>query len=399
LLPKALCLQSTHLEGERIVPSFMAPHDHGWLAALLAEHERFVGKRHSEWLERMRAPLGVRAPRAKVAVAAHWLALASRQTPKTVLPSREVRWHLFRAAAESDEVRESVLQRTAHQLHVTVHDLEAWLFADLSIESRVAPLPERLTVAELARQCNLALVSSLVRRARRLRIFVWDDALALIRQVHRAGLICLVEQTADGALALDVSGPFALFRHTAVYGRALAALIPRVFASERFELQADCVLHGASIGPRQGADWPTHTLVLRSGDPVATEVVRPETFRPSRLHARFVRDFQRMAPDWAIVHEPAPIAAEGMLLFPDFEIVCRAHPERRWWIQIAGFWTPDYVADEIRRYHAAGVTRIVVCVDRRRACAGTAELPSDASVVRFEARIDPADVLRAIAGS
>jgi uncharacterized protein len=187
-------------------------------------------------------------------------------------------------------------------------------------------------------------------------------------------------------VVLDISGPFALFRHTEVYGRALAALVPRVACCHHFELVADCAL---------GRTKQTAKFVVRSGDPIG--VGRELARHDSRLEERFERDFRRSAPDWDIVREPRPVDVGGTLVFPDFEVIHRREPDRRWLLEIAGFWTPEYLTKKLERLRSAGLERLVLCIDDRRQCAD-AELPRDAHVVRYKKRIDPAAVL-AVVGS
>ena len=115
----------------------------------------------------------------------------------------------------------------------------------------------------------------------------------------------------------------------------------------------------------------------------------------SRLEARFERDFRRAAPDWDVVREPRPVDAGGTLVFPDFELFHRRDHERRWLLEIAGFWTPDYLATKLRHLRGAGLDRSVLCIDERRGCADS-EIPRDARVLRYKNRIDPGSVLSII---
>ncbi len=402
MLPQTLLALSTRTDGESIVPHYLTERDHPWLRAVLDEHARFVGRRRSELSERMREPLPVRAPRAKLRVVSHLLDALGRDHTATAVPPREARWSTFRAATRRPMVRSAVLANAARALNVSPSDVESALFGDLKSERRVAALPEDLGPARLAVEANLSIVGSLLRRAARVRITAWGNTRALLRQARLMGLICLVKRApppgeewrsavagfdevpcsepAEGVV-LDVSGPFTLFRHTEVYGRALAGLVPRAAWCNRFELVADCAL---------GRGGHTAKLVVRSGDPIAPgrELARYD----SRLEERFEHDFRRAAPTWDLVREPRPVEAAGTLIFPDFELLHRRDPERRWLLEIAGFWTPEYLESKLRRLRAAGLHRLVLCIDERRRCTD-AEFPRDAWVVRYRNRIDPAAIL------
>ena len=405
MLPRALLALSTRGSDETIVPHYLTERDHPWLRAVLDQHARFVGMRRNELRERMREPLPTPAPKGKLRFVATLLETLGCDHMVARVPPREARWVTFRAAALRPFTREAVLADVAGNLGVKAEDLEVALFADLKSERRVSALPDDVTPAHLAVEANLTMVRAWLRRALRVRIAAWGNTRALVRQAHVTGLLCVVrrattkpddslhrstgfdamqlDEQQDGVV-LEISGPFALFRHTELYGRALAALVPRATWCNRFELVADCAL---GRGPQ------TAKLVVRSGDPIGAgrELARYD----SRLEARFERDFRRAAPDWDVVREPRPVDAGGTLVFPDFELFHRRDHERRWLLEIAGFWTPDYLTTKLRRLRSAGLDRLVICIDERRGCAD-AEIPRDARVVRYKNRIDPSRVLSII---
>ena len=404
--PRALLALSTHGSDGTIIPRYFTERDHPWLRAALDEHARFVGRRRNELRERMREPLPTPAPKAKLRFVATLLETLGCNQTTAPIPPREARWAIFRAAASRPFAREAVLENAAGELGVKTEDLEPALFADLASERRVSALPDELTPARLAEDANMTMVRAWLRRAVRVRIAAWGNTRALVRQARLTGLICVARRAeprtdssvatcfdvlegdgpADGVV-LEISGPFALFRHTELYGRALAGLVPRATWCNRFEMVAECAL---GRGPQ------TAKLVVRTGDPlgVGRELARHD----SRLEERFERDFRRAAPDWDVVREPRPVDAAGTLVFPDFELFHRRERERRWLLEIAGFWTPQYLTTKLQRLRSAGLERLVICIDERRACADS-EIPRDARVVRYKNRIDPANVLSAIAGA
>jgi predicted nuclease of restriction endonuclease-like RecB superfamily len=153
-----------------------------------------------------------------------------------------------------------------------------------------------------------------------------------------------------------------------------------------FELVASCVLS------RTKRVW---TVVVRSGDPIATgcELERFD----SRVEARFAADFARIAPDWDLIREPAPFAAAGGLVFPDFELVHRRDPARRWLVEIAGFWTRDYLVRKLEGLRSANIERFILCVDEQRRCS-VEQAPEGAQLLCYRRRIDAAAVLALIDG-
>ena len=184
--------------------------------------------------------------------------------------------------------------------------------------------------------------------------------------------------------SLSISGPFALFRHTLVYGRALSELVPLVASCARFSLSAACLVKGQPL-----------TFHLASGDPVFPSV-EPRRF-DSRLEERFARDILRLAPDWDLFREPEAFEASGHLIFPDFLLRYRPDPSRCFWIEIAGFWTPEYVHRKLAALRAARVPNLILCVDENRRCS-EADLPPGTPVLRFRKRIYVSLVLEVLEG-
>jgi predicted nuclease of restriction endonuclease-like RecB superfamily len=82
-------------------------------------------------------------------------------------------------------------------------------------------------------------------------------------------------------------------------------------------------------------------------------------------------------------------------MFPDFAIHPRFAPDRRWLIEIAGFWTPEYLATKLDRLRRARVSNLIVCLDADRNL-GDGDLPASMPVIRYRRRVDPADVLEIV---
>ncbi len=382
MLPDRLVSYST--AGTVVVPHFLLEHDHPWLRSLLEEHERFIGRPQRELDTRLREPLPCESPPAKLKLAVQVLARLRRgHRNAAVVPPRRARSLVFAEAARALDASPTVLSKVAASLGVAVADLRDSLFADLPGERLVSAPGQPVSAAELGLRSNLALVQGLLFHATSVRIEVEGNTRVLVRHAKWRGLICaVVERAGPGGASLEISGPFALFRNTRLYGRALGELIPLLVWCPRFRLHAECVLDGRRL-----------ILELATGDPIFPASA-PRQY-DSHIEERFAREFRRLAPEWDVVREPEPIAAERTLIFPDFALQDRSDPGRRWLLEIVGFWTPDYVARKLALYREARVAKLILCIDEARNCA-EADLPLGALVVRFRRRVDPAVVLRAI---
>ena len=377
-------LVSYSVAGAIVVPHFLGEHDHPWLRSLLDEHERFIGRPQRELDARLREPLPCESPPEKLKLAVEVLARLRRgHRSAAAVPPRRARALVFVEAARASEAPPAVLSNVAASLGVTIAELRGSLFGDLPGERLVSAPGQPLSAAELALRSNLALVQRLLFHATALKIDVDGNTRALVRHAKWRGLICSVaEPSGHGGASVEISGPFALFQHTRLYGHALGELIPLLVWCPRFRLHAECVLDGRRL-----------TLQLATGDPIFPASAPREY--DSRLEERFAREFRRLAPGWDVVREPEPLAADRTLIFPDFALQHRSDPDRRWLLEIVGFWTPDYVARKLALYRTARVSKLVLCIDEARNCA-QADLPPGALVVRFRRRVDPAAVLHVI---
>ena len=376
-------LLSYSVAGTLAVPHYLGEHDHPWLRALLDEHERFIGRPRRELEARLRDPLPCESPPQKLRLAIQVLGKLRPRERKSAVPPRLARAHVFGEAARTSAPPETVWTTVAASLGVSREDLQESLFGDLPGERLVAAPAQPLSAVELALRCNLAMVQGMLFRATVVRIEIEGNTRVLVSHAKWRGLICtLAGRSGSGSATVELSGPFALFRNTRLYGRALGELVPLLAWCPRFRLRADCVFHGRRL-----------TLQLGTGDPIFPSSA-PRRY-DSLLEERFAREFRRLAPAWDVIREPEPIAATGTLIFPDFAVQHRSNPARRWLVEIVGFWTPDYVKRKLALYRSARLSNLILCIDEGRNCAEE-DLPTGVSVVRYRRRLDAAAVLRLI---
>jgi predicted nuclease of restriction endonuclease-like RecB superfamily len=368
------------IDGGHVLPGFLDARDVPWLRVLVEEIDRFRSKPVRDLLERLRQPLPCATPnfkrRAAVAVL---LRLWKSELDAAVAPDK-AREILFSAkAAEPEATRSRLFELAAQALGVEAAALERSLFADLPGEKLVRAPEVIPSPNDIALRTNQLIVRSLLFHARRVRIKAEGAIRPLVRQAKLRGLICTV--ASEGEPVLDVSGPFTVFRHTLLYGRALGELLQFLPHCARFRLRANCVLRDQEV-----------ILDLQSGDPIFPAEA-PKTY-DSKLEERFAKDLRKAAPDWDLIREPEPVPAAGTIIFPDFVLRHRLCPERSFLVEIMGFWSADYLARKLALLRQANLDNLILCIDEARAC-GEGELPAGGRIVRFRRRIDPLAVLAA----
>ena len=383
MLP-ADCIQ-VRIAGSVATPVWLGPEDYAWLGALIADFARLDGRRYREAVSFLREPPCSQAPQGKRRMATRTLLeLCEKERPpfdaSLLRDAVAVEAQSARDAGRYD--RSEALAAGARLLGLSAAAADEQMFADLPGERRLrvpAPLPGPQV---LAARTNLALAQGLLRLSSEVAIEIYGNARAVIRQVRLRRLLCNVRRAGPEGVRLDVSGPFSLFRHTTMYGSALASILPLLPWCSRFDLEAHCMIRGRAL-----------SVHLGPGDPIAGG--EPPRAYDSCLEERFARDFARSSLDWDLVREPEAVPAGEFLVFPDFAVVHRHDRSRRFLLEIVGFWTPDYLLEKLGRLRAMPHVPLVLCIDRGLNCSA-GELPPHARVVWFRKRIDPAAVLAVI---
>jgi predicted nuclease of restriction endonuclease-like RecB superfamily len=368
------------INGGRVSPGYLDARDIPWLHVLIEEIDRFCSLPVRELMQRLHHPLPCWSPTFKRRAAIAVLLRIWKSEPQAEIQPDKAREVLFCLATEHPEFsRIAVLALASQLLGVEPGAIEQSLFADLPGERLVCAPATIPSPNEIALRTNLLVLRSLLFHARRVRIKAEGATRPLVRQAKLRGLICSV--TEDPTPILELSGPYTVFRHTLLYGRALGELLQFLPHCAHFKLRAECVLRGQEV-----------VLDVQSGDPIfPAESAKPYD---SLLEERFAKDLRKEAPDWDLVREPKPIQAGSTIIFPDFLLRNRLWPERTFLVEIMGFWSAEYVKRKLEHLRQANLTNLILCVDEERLC-GEESLVESARVVRFRRRIDPLKVLAA----
>lgn len=388
MLPASLIL--CELRGGEALLRFLGPGDRPWIRRLLEVWDAQAGRPVRELEARLQEPVaGCAADQQRLL--AHLVLRLARSRVDSQVPPRLARAEVFGARARGPgEGAEAVLAGCAGRLGLPPEALREALFADLPGERLALPPPEGLDPGELALRANSLLAQASLERALRVELEVAGNTRAVVRQAVLRGLICTVSPSRQGVglgegVRVSVSGPFALFRRTLLYGRALGSILPVLAWTRRFRLTAHAELRGR-----------VHAVTLATGDPIFPSA-EPRRF-DSQVEERFAKDFGRAAPGWELVREPEPVEAGGHLIFPDFAVHPRGEPGRRWLVEIAGFWTPEYLATKLARLREARIENLVLCIDEARNV-GEGELPEGARVVWYRRNVEVRRVLEVMTTS
>jgi hypothetical protein len=154
-----------------------------------------------------------------------------------------------------------------------------------------------------------------------------------------------------------------------VYARVLGQLVPMLAACVRFELVLEC-------------ETGTASYVRTLASPVLLPLAPVDRWG-NYLASRLARDLERLDRTLVVKLAPPPVVCGSALACPDLVI-------DDWFVEIVGFWTPEFLARKLERYRSAGITRVLLCIDESRGCSAD-EVPPAA--IGFTKRVDAETVL------
>ncbi len=290
-----------------------------------------------------------------------------------------IRLEVFREAARQFPVvdpvdRALVFESVAKKFGVSAEEAERLFSKAFEDELEIADLPA-VTPEELVALYNTSLLQTLLFKCVELRV-VFKARGAEVKQAVRAlkayGLMYVAEE-AERGIRLVIDGPVSILRQTERYGTRLAKFIPHVFGFEDWAIEATVRLYGK-------------TFTFREEKSTAPRLV-PEQFREELFDSSVEREFYRQLSQLCKVErEPDALVAGGRIYIPDFRV-------GNLYIEIAGFWSPDYLKRKFEKLATLGFP-ILVLVDEKLAVSAWKSLPH--YVVAYKDRPRIGDVYKYI---
>lgn len=376
MLPERLLLHD--VRGNEVLAAYLREPDLPWVSALFELVRQHEGRPWRDLLAATRnLPLPLTATaRGAAAPVLHVLDKVCAPSRRPMLPAR-ARRELFLARARSDAPSDDIVAAVARQLDVTPRELERSLFADSPRERPVGRVPDELDAPGLLLLVNLRLAQGLVARAERMTIDMQGRVRRVVQHATWQGLLCVARGPDPARCRIEISGPLAPLRATRLYGRALASVVPILPWCGRFRLSADIRVGSRPLSFRLDDACP----IGRGTEP---------RIHDSRLEADFESDMRRLAPGWEVTREPLAVPIGDTFVFPDFAVGPREMTGRVL-VEIAGWWTRDYLEAKLASLRAARCERLIVCVVQR-----AGRLVGDVSgldVLTSRRRVDAALVL------
>lgn len=268
------------------------------------------------------------------------------------LPGKEVRSFLFeRGYVATLGGRDKLLEEASQFFHVSKSKVEDAMFSDLWEEQLLSEF-DPISSDELIRRYNLSLTQTLLFDALGLNFKVEGNYQHIFRQIKYLGLMYEID---DG---VRVTGPGSLFKKNRKYGTSLAKLLPVIMNAEKWQTHA--IIETAIGGEPRILDFDLDSKSNVSF-PVSTEST---AHFDSEVEQQFYRDFKALNLGWEIVREPDVVKAGNYVVIPDFGFY---KDGLKHYLEIVGFWTPEYLKKKISKLKNAEAT-ITVAVNENLNC-------------------------------
>ena len=403
MLPSDLLM--TRYRGEEIIPKRL-PLDRAQqqlAEELIAVFAANVGQPRRVLEEQLQALEGTATDYRVKRGLAHLLQAFAEFEVQSPLEPETLRRLLFEEAAQQvpslamgQQIKTRLAERLSVQMQgdISLAAIEAGMYADLA-ENHILQRFDPPSPEALLHRYNLAQVQGLLYRARDLVITAYRNDPGEYKQLFRYlklfGLMSYIEGDADHGFSITIDGPASVLRSHSRYGTDLAKFLPALLKVSRWRMDAT-LLRPANDYQRGGE---VHFGL--DSDCGLVSHYRDSKVYDSAVEEAFAQRFAKTKTDWRLEREVDLIPIPGSVMIPDFRLV---HPEKRPWLfEIVGYWRPSYLQKKFAQVRQAQRDDLLLAVSQRLNL-GKAGIKIDdvsAKIIWFKGRVNPQDVLAAVA--
>lgn len=280
-----------------------------------------------------------------------------------------------------DVTRQDILEKVAAEVGRPPSELEEGLYDDLPERQRLLRIDTTGNPEETIARYNLELARGLLYDAERVVIEIEDSYQDVVRYIKLCRLMHDLSRAEHG-YRIELDGPLSLLRGTRRYGLKMAVFLPALALCQKWRMEAVIVKAGERL---------IFTLDDRSG--LISHFRRFPLFDSkleSDFAANFEKAFRRGLNEWTLSRADAILPAGGNnVMIPDFTLRHRSGKEV--YLEIVGFWTPEYLRRKILKARAAELPNLLLAVSKRLALSEA--FGEDLNVLWFAGKLSTAEVI------
>ncbi len=122
------------------------------------------------------------------------------------------------------------------------------------------------------------------------------------------------------------------------------------------------------------------------------EISYEEVQYDSNLEADFAKRFATVSGEWEVIREPEPLIYDSTIFIPDFALV---KGDKKVYLEIIGFWTPDYLKRKIEKIKNLKNVNIILAVDESLHDFKIEDV-KDVVIVKYNKKVSSIDIIRAL---
>ena len=266
---------------------------------------------------------------------------AARRHPLVERPDR-----LF----EHEEIKAK--EKLADELGLSWGQIESSLYADVLAFQRLERFEGYPNASALLSRYNVAQLQACLYRAERMAVTATDDLKTILRYAKLAKLLHEIERLGPLKYRITFSGPASVLHQTRRYGVNFAKFLPALLACKGWRMTATLK-----------TPWNTPArLNLSDSDGFTSHLPSPDEF-DSSLEESFAGKFGPERDGWRLIREGEILHEHQETFVPDFTF--RHEDGTQVFLEIVGFWTPEYLAHKRRRLQKFRHHRIVIAVPEK----------------------------------
>lgn len=240
--------------------------------------------------------------------------------------------------------------RIAKELGRSWAEIEDDLFADVIEYHRLKQFHGYSSARALLSRYNVAQIQAALFSALSMDLWVTGDFKRILRSIRLARLMHSITRVSEGSYHIRLDGPASVLRETRRYGIGMARFLPALISCQGWRIQA-------SIQTR--TQWRLN-LLLSDQDGLRSHLPDDEVF-DSTVEADFAEKWGTEPREGWTMHHEAEFLHSGQKTFvPDFVF---RHPNKQpVFLEIVGFWTPEYIESRKQTHSLFADRRILMAI-------------------------------------
>jgi predicted nuclease of restriction endonuclease-like RecB superfamily len=234
-------------------------------------------------------------------------------------------------------------------------EIDAAMYTDVIDRQPLLEFAGYPDAESLLSRYNLAQLQACLYKAQRLSVRARADFAAIVRYAKLSRLLVDTSRVSDSGLyRVDLSGPASVLHETRRYGVNFARFVSALVACRGWEMTADVATPWS---------W-TAKLQLASTSGYRSHVPSPAEF-DSEVEARLAQKWGESCNGWLLIRDAGILQQCKVTFVPDF--LLKHEDGREAWLEIVGFWTPEYLESKRKTLSAFSGRRMVLAVSERTA--------------------------------